>query len=72
MMLLPILLAIHAVKDDRELVARMQRRDPQALAEAILCALSDPPRLERMASAAQRYVLGTHSWDRVAERILFS
>jgi RNA polymerase sigma-70 factor (ECF subfamily) len=33
MMLLPILLAIHAVKDDRELVARMQRRDPQALAE---------------------------------------
>jgi len=50
----------------------VDRADPQALAEAILCALSDPPRLERMASAAQRYVLGTHSWDRVAERILFS
>jgi glycosyltransferase involved in cell wall biosynthesis len=50
----------------------VDRADPEALAEAILCALSDPARLERMASTAQRYVLGTHSWDRVAERILFS
>jgi RNA polymerase sigma-70 factor, ECF subfamily len=33
MMLLPILLAVRAVQDDAELVARMQRRDPQALAE---------------------------------------
>src|SRR5450631_871117 len=33
MMLLPILLALHAAEDDTELVARMQRRDPQALAE---------------------------------------
>ena len=49
----------------------VDRADPEALAEAILCALSDPERLERIASAAQRYVLGTHSWDRVAERILF-
>ena len=40
----------------------------------IVCTLQaqDPERLERMASAAQCYVLGTHSWDRVAERILFS
>ena len=45
---------------------------PSALAQAILCALSEPKRLERMATAAQRYVLGTHSWDRVAERIVFS
>jgi glycosyltransferase involved in cell wall biosynthesis len=50
----------------------VDRPAPQALAEAILCALSDPERLERMAAAAQRYVLGTHTWDRVAERILFS
>jgi glycosyltransferase involved in cell wall biosynthesis len=50
----------------------VDRADPEALAEAILSALSDPERLERMALAAQRYVLGTHSWDRVAERILFS
>jgi glycosyltransferase involved in cell wall biosynthesis len=50
----------------------VDRADPEALAEAILCALSDPQRLERMASTAQHYVLGTHSWDRVAERILFS
>jgi RNA polymerase sigma-70 factor (ECF subfamily) len=33
MMLIPILLAIHTVADDTELVARMQRRDPHALAE---------------------------------------
>jgi RNA polymerase sigma-70 factor (ECF subfamily) len=33
MMLLPIFLAIHAAEDDTGLVARMQRRDPQALAE---------------------------------------
>jgi glycosyltransferase involved in cell wall biosynthesis len=50
----------------------VDRPDPEALAQAILCALSDPERLERMAAAAQRYVLGTHTWDRVAERILFS
>jgi glycosyltransferase involved in cell wall biosynthesis len=50
----------------------VDRADPEALAGAILCALSDRERLERMAEAAQRYVLGTHGWDRVAERILFS
>ena len=33
MTLIPILLAIHTVADDTELVARMQRRDPHALAE---------------------------------------
>jgi RNA polymerase sigma-70 factor (ECF subfamily) len=32
-MLLPLMLAIHAVEGDPELVARLQRRDPQALAE---------------------------------------
>src|SRR5438309_533643 len=32
-MLLPILLALHAVEDDTALVARMQQRDPNALAE---------------------------------------
>jgi len=49
----------------------VDRADPEALAEAILCALSDPERLECIATAAQRYVLGTHTLDRVAERILF-
>jgi glycosyltransferase involved in cell wall biosynthesis len=49
----------------------VDRADPAALAQAIVCALSDPVRLERMAAAGQRYVLGTHSWDRVAERMLF-
>jgi RNA polymerase sigma-70 factor, ECF subfamily len=33
MSLLPILMAVHAAEDDTGLVARMQRRDPRALAE---------------------------------------
>ena len=33
MTLLPILMAVHGVEDDTSLVARMQRRDPSALAE---------------------------------------
>jgi RNA polymerase sigma-70 factor (ECF subfamily) len=33
MTLLPILMAVHGVEDDTSLVARMQRRDPNALAE---------------------------------------
>ena len=33
MMLMPLLLAIHAVDGDPELVARLQRRDPEALAQ---------------------------------------
>src|SRR3954468_921896 len=33
MLLLPILMAVHATDDDTSLVARMQRRDPNALAE---------------------------------------
>src|SRR5262249_62203363 len=40
----------------------VDRAEPQALADAIVCALSDPGRLERMADRAQRYVLGPHSW----------
>jgi glycosyltransferase involved in cell wall biosynthesis len=50
----------------------VDRADPESLAEAILSALSDPHRLESMAERAQAYVVATHSWDRVAERILFS
>jgi glycosyltransferase involved in cell wall biosynthesis len=50
----------------------VDRADPASLAEAILSALADPSRLERMAEQAQAYVLATHSWDRVGERILFS
>src|SRR5437764_13076611 len=33
MMLLPIMMAVHGAEDDSSLVARMQRRDPNALAE---------------------------------------
>jgi glycosyltransferase involved in cell wall biosynthesis len=50
----------------------VDRADPEALSDAIVSAVSDPERLETMAAAAQRYALGTHSWDRVAERMLFS
>jgi glycosyltransferase involved in cell wall biosynthesis len=49
----------------------VDRADPEALAEAIVTAVADPHRLERMAEQAQAYVVATHSWDRVAERILF-
>jgi len=50
----------------------VDRAEPEALAEAIVSAVSDPQRLERMAETAQRHVLGAYSWDRVAERMLFS
>lgn len=50
----------------------VDRAEPTALAAAILSALSDPARLERMAIAGQRRVLGAYSWDRVAEQIVFS
>jgi len=33
MMMLPLLMAVHAAAGDPDLVARLQRRDPQALAE---------------------------------------
>ena len=50
----------------------VDRADPAALAAAILSAISDPARLESMATVAQRHVLGAYSWDRVAEQIVFS
>ena len=50
----------------------VDRADPTALAEAIIAAVSDPARLERMALAAQRHAIGSYSWDRVAERIVYS
>jgi glycosyltransferase involved in cell wall biosynthesis len=50
----------------------VDRADPAALAEANVGAVSDPARLERMALAAQRHAIGSYSWDRVAERIVYS
>jgi glycosyltransferase involved in cell wall biosynthesis len=50
----------------------VDRADPAALAETIIGALADPHRLESMAERAQAHVLATYSWDRVAQRILFS
>jgi glycosyltransferase involved in cell wall biosynthesis len=50
----------------------VDRAEPAPLAEAILSALSDPERLERMAAAAQRHVLENYTWNRVAERIAYS
>ncbi len=49
----------------------VDRADPSALGEAIVNAVSDPGRLERMASTAQRHVLQNYSWGRVAERIAY-
>lgn len=50
----------------------VDRADPSELAEVILNALSDPQRLESMAVTAQRHAIGSYSWDRVAEQIVFS
>jgi glycosyltransferase involved in cell wall biosynthesis len=50
----------------------VDRAEPAALAEAIVSAVSDPQRLDRMASTAQRHVLRNYSWSRVAERIAYS
>jgi len=50
----------------------VDRADPMALAEAIVSAVSDAQRLERMATTAQRHVLKNYSWSRVAERIAYS
>lgn len=50
----------------------VDRADPSALAEAIVSAVSDSGRLERMAATAQRHVLHNYSWGRVAERIAYS
>ncbi len=43
--------------------------DPEALAETIVDAVSDPNRLALMGESGQRHVLQTYSWDRVARRI---
>ena len=50
----------------------VDRADPVALGEAIVSAVSDGQRLERMATTAQRHVLKNYSWSRVAERIAYS
>ena len=49
----------------------VKHADPEALSHALLDAVADPARLERMAIAGQRHVLGNYSWDRVAERVGF-
>ncbi len=49
----------------------VERAEPEMLAEAILDAVSDPARLSAMASAGQRHILDSYSWDRAAEKIVF-
>ena len=41
------------------------------LASALTDAVSDPARLSAMASAGQRHILDSYSWDRAAEKIVF-
>ncbi|MFZ5779759.1 MAG: glycosyltransferase family 4 protein [Pseudomonadota bacterium] len=50
----------------------VDQAEPAALARTIIDALADPARLEDMAQTAQSRVLASYSWDRVAERIVFS
>jgi len=45
--------------------------DPDALAEGILNAVSDPQRLAAIARSGQQHVLDTFSWDIAAERIAY-
>lgn len=49
----------------------VERADPDALAGAILAALSDPRRLAEMGWSGQRRVMERYSWDRVAEQMAF-
>ena len=43
--------------------------EPEALAETILDAVSDPNRLAEMGESGQRHVVQSYSWDRVSRRI---
>lgn len=47
----------------------VDKAEPQALADAIVDALSDPARLARMGEEGQRHVLDRYSWERAADRI---
>lgn len=47
----------------------VDKAEPQAIADAIVDALSDPARLARMGEEGQRHVLARYSWERAAERI---
>jgi glycosyltransferase involved in cell wall biosynthesis len=46
------------------------KRDPDALAAALLDVLSDPARAAQMGAAGRRRVLEDYTWDRVAERVV--
>ncbi len=43
--------------------------DPSLVAEAILDAVDDPDRLDRMGRSGQQHVLDNYSWDRVARAV---
>ena len=42
---------------------------PQAIADALIDAMSDPERLGRMAQSGQKHVLKNYTWIEVARRI---
>jgi glycosyltransferase involved in cell wall biosynthesis len=46
------------------------KRDPDALAAALLDVLSDPERAAQMGVAGRQRVLENYTWDRVAERVV--
>lgn len=48
---------------------QVDQATPEAVAQAILDAVSDPGRLAEMGWLGQRHVLETYSWDRVGQRI---
>ncbi|WP_298724058.1 glycosyltransferase family 4 protein [uncultured Ferrovibrio sp.] len=49
----------------------VDKAEPEAVAAAILDAISDPERLSRMGISGQQHVLRSYSWDIAAQRIAF-
>lgn len=61
--------AFPEISRDGEFGVIVDRPDAAEIAEAIVTATSDPPRLERMAKAGQAHCLQTYTWRNTAEAI---
>lgn len=49
----------------------VEESTPEALAETMATALSDPERLSQMGISGQRHAINSYSWDRTAARMAF-
>ena len=64
----PIFLATRGAPGDAELVVRLQRRDPQALAERLQFLLNAPEMVVHMGKMARKRVEREFTWSIVAMR----